>query len=247
MTSTPLGAELPPEENSVMSTSQFDSVVITESTFVNDDGAADSRLRAAISEYVKSGLGKDSRALLRILVNARLLVPVVAVVDSQAGEVEKDSHMKSVELHGPNGDKALLAFTGVDSVIQWNSDARPIPQLAYLVAQAVIEQDLDAIVLDVSGPTPCAIEGQLLNLLAMGPNRESLMIQELEAVCTALGALPSLTSASWSLTNETIIITLQAAGFDEQLPQQLSDILNSSQLAVLLDYPFEVALSGQNT
>ena len=228
-------------------TTDFSNVQVPESEFADDNGLADPMLRSAILTYTSTGLATDSRHLLSLLVSARLLVPVVSFIDSQQDGVEKDSHMRSVELHGPNGQKALLAFTGTDSVQMWNADARPIPQHAFLVARAAIEQDLDAIILDVAGPSPVALEGMLLNLLAIGPQRESLMNAELDRVCLAIADLPSVGSASWSINDETVVLTLTPRHFDDQFPEQLSAILNNSQLHALLDYPFEVTLSGQDS
>ena len=69
---------------------------------------------------------------LLALQDARLLVPVVAVL----GEVEVDEHglahdktsdMAAVLMTGADGRRALLAFTGSDSLASWDAGARPVP------------------------------------------------------------------------------------------------------------------------
>ena len=228
-------------------TSEFTGSQVPEPEFADDDGHADPELRKVLAAYVASGLAVDSRALLARLVHARLLVPVVSVADSSEAGVEKDSHMSAVELHGADGHKALLAFTGTDSVQLWNPEARPLPRHAYLVARAALEQELDAIVLDINGPNVCAIDGQLLNLLAIGPERGALLDQELTDVCERLASLVAVVRGTWQATDDSIVITVYLSGPDPALPGQISQVLATSQLHALLDIPLEVALSGQTS
>ncbi len=110
---------------------------------------------------------------LAALQDARLLVPVVAVL----GEVELDadglahdktSDMATVLLTGRDGRTALLAFTGTDALRAWDPDARPVPVAARLAAQSALQEGAAALVVDVAGPVTLAVEGDDLTAMAAG-------------------------------------------------------------------------------
>nr|WP_220481595.1 SseB family protein [Nocardioides ginsengisegetis] len=110
---------------------------------------------------------------LAALQQARLLVPVVAVL----GEVEideaglahdKSSDMAAVLLKGADGRLALLAFTGQESLLAWNPQARPVPVTTQTAAQAALQDGAAALVVDVAGPATFVIEGEDLEGLARG-------------------------------------------------------------------------------
>ena len=63
---------------------------------------------------------------------------------------------------------ALLAFTGLDTLAVWRTDARPVPLTTTLAAQSAIQEGAAALVIDVAGPTPYTVEGQVLEALARG-------------------------------------------------------------------------------
>lgn len=141
-------------------------VQIPISGFAGDDGAADPRLMAAI----ESG---DQGAVLAALADARLLVPLVAIL----GEVETDeaglardksSEMAVVLLTGRDGRRAMLAFTSTSSLARWQPDARPMPAASRLVATAAIQEGAAAIVLDVAGPRTVVVETDDVRRLASG-------------------------------------------------------------------------------
>jgi type III secretion system (T3SS) SseB-like protein len=144
---------------------------IPDPGFAGDDGAPDARLSAALAAYD----GRPGRHLevFLALQRARLLVPVVAVL----GEVEHDetglaqdktSDMATALLVGRDGRQALLAFTGMETLARWRSDARPVPVTAALAARSAVQEGASALVLDVAGPTTYAVEGALLDGLARG-------------------------------------------------------------------------------
>jgi len=228
-------------------TSNFDGTEIPASAFADDDGSADDYLREVLAQFAQTGDAETARELLDLLVVARLLVPVVSVVDSMEEGVEKDSHMSSVEFQSEDGRKALIAFTGNDSVQMWDPEARPIPREAYVVAQGAVEQGYDAILLDLSGPTPIAIEGQLLNMLAIGPARFELLENELAVVCHHLEALDLVTSAAWSLDDDEATIAIEVTSADHALSTQVAQILQDSNLNALLDVPLSVTVAGHTS
>jgi hypothetical protein len=135
-----------------------------------DDGTAPPPLMAAL-EALHRGRG-SSEAVLGELSGARLLVPVVAMLDaahepSDGGlRTEKQSSMAAVVAESREHGRALLAFTSTESMGAWRSDARPVALAAPLAARAARTEDADALVVDVGGPYPFAVAGSDLLLLA---------------------------------------------------------------------------------
>ncbi len=230
--------------------SDFTDAVIPDSDFANDDGSANPVLRRALKSYTESATAESARNLLDILCEARLLVPVVAVLDtegvSESGhKIDKDSHMRTVEFTSNDGRTAVLAFTGLDSLEHWQEDARPIPRAAFEVARGAIEQDLDGIVIDIAGPAPTAIDGTLLALLAVGPNRLDLLDEALDHVCDQLEKVPGVVGADWDDTDDEVNLYIGISEPANTLSAQIAEVLQSSQLNVLLDRPLEVQLTEQ--
>jgi SseB protein N-terminal domain len=151
--------------------------------FRDDNGAADPRVAAALAGY-QAGQGSEQAALTE-LATARLLVPVIAVLaggsaadgaaDGAAGgsaadgaaDRDKNSEMVLPTLIGRDGRPAVLAFTSLDSLARWRPDARPVPAEAGRVWRAAVA-DGCAVVIDVAGPVPFAVEGARLGALAAG-------------------------------------------------------------------------------
>ncbi|GAA4804849.1 SseB family protein [Nocardioides caeni] len=141
------------------------------SAYVDDDGSADAALRTALEAW---GSGAGSRpAVLAALVDARLLVPVVAVL----GEVEvgddglardKTSDMAAVLLAGADGRMALVAFTDLPALAAWDPTARPVPVAAPLAAATAVQEGAAALVLDVAGPHRFVLDGDDLHRFAAG-------------------------------------------------------------------------------
>lgn len=138
--------------------------------FADDDGSADPILRQAISlgaQQVTAELARD--LTLELLMESRLLVAVVAVLDEldEAGG-DKDSHMSVVSMINPNGERGLLAFTGLDSMARWDPKARPVPVSGPDCARAALESSANAVVIDVMGPVRHVVTDQRLAFLAQG-------------------------------------------------------------------------------
>ena len=133
----------------------------TPSGFADDHGSRDPHLSAAL----QSG---DATAVLAILrAGARLLVPIVAVLDeADASGADKSSHMASVSLVQSDGRRGLLAFTCLESLKAWDPDARPVPVAAPAVAAAAIAEGADGVLVDIAGPVRFALDGDVLAELA---------------------------------------------------------------------------------
>jgi hypothetical protein len=159
-----------------------------------DTGNADPGVAAALGAYAR-GTGSEHDALQAVAA-ARLLVPVVAVLTeaTQAG-TEKESEMALPTLIGSDGRKALIAFTGTETLSRWRADARPVPVPARLVWEAALSEAADAVVIDVAGPVPLAVEGARLRALARNqppppPHEDPDIHAEVAAVTTRFTLKP---------------------------------------------------------
>jgi hypothetical protein len=146
-------------------------------SFRNDDGSASPDVVTALADFA-AGNGTE-HAVLMALAGSRLLVPVVAVLADQPESTqlaqsaapglraEKASEMAMPTLIGLDGRRAMPAFTSLESMSRWQSDARPVPVAALAVWQSACADSV-AVVIDVAGPVPFAVEGARLAALASG-------------------------------------------------------------------------------
>jgi hypothetical protein len=170
--------------------------------FRDDDGSADPAAAAALGAFA-AGTGSE-HAALAALAAARLLIPVVAEVTpgtaapgpgAGAGSGEKSSDMALPTLVGRDGRRAVPAFTSVAALARWQPAARPMPAAAAEVWRAAAA-DSCAVIIDVAGPVPLAVEGARLAALAQGdpapPPHEDPDVQAAVAavITTALAARP---------------------------------------------------------
>jgi hypothetical protein len=160
-----------------------------------DTGGADPAVTAALAAYAAGAA--TEHAVLTAIAASRLLVPVVAVLaeanadgtvppapaSARSGSgsgppapasahsgsrSEKETEMALPTLIGNDGRKAVIAFTGTDTVRRWRADARPVPVPASRLWPAVAAEQADAVVIDVAGPVPLVVEGARLRALASG-------------------------------------------------------------------------------
>jgi len=147
-----------------------------ESPFRDDHGSAEPRVAAALAAF-GSGQGSE-HAALTALATSRLLVPIVAVAAGSDGEPQRPSHTQSgggdsgaemslPTLVGRDGRRAIPAFTCSQALAMWRQQARPVPEPAAQVWRAAAE-DACAVIVDVAGPVPIAIDGARLAALADG-------------------------------------------------------------------------------
>jgi len=146
------------------------------SVYVDDDGAADTALCAALEAYDAGAAPYP--AVLAALATARLLVPVVALLgetgegatgaDGTALVTDKSSDMAAVLLTGSDGRIALLAFTDLATLAAWDPAARPVPVPAHLAAATAVQEGADALVVDVAGPRRFVVSGDDLHRIASG-------------------------------------------------------------------------------
>lgn len=145
---------------------------LAPSPFPGDDGQAGPQTRAALA----AADGSDPVAYLRavaVLCGERILVPVVATATSTGtgakGLVsDKEAEMSVVLLQAPDGRRAVLGFTGLDSLAAWDPSARPVPITLDRAAEAALAEGADALLIDRAGPAPLVIEDEVLRQLAAG-------------------------------------------------------------------------------
>lgn len=131
-----------------------------------DTGAADPAVTAALHAYASGNAGEHEA--LTALAGTRLVVPVVAMLTEQNDDgTEKETEMALPTLVGNDGCKAVIAFTGTESLARWNPEARPVPFPASRVWQYAAAE-AEAVVIDVAGPVPVPVEGARLTALAAG-------------------------------------------------------------------------------
>ena len=151
----------------------------------SDDGSADPRLRAALD-------AGDAGRISAALVDARLIVGVVALPGT---EHASEGEMALALLESSSGARALPAFTDLDALARWRTDARPVPRPATELAAAVQAEGMSALVVDVAGPVPWTVRADEVAALAAGyvPAGEAL---------AARRTAPTLRPPSWTPSPE---------------------------------------------
>ena len=154
-------------------------------------------MTAALAAYA-AGRGSE-HAVLAALDSARLMVPVVAVLAGEDAPEpgglrrEKSSEMALPTVIGSDGRAALPAFTSAASLARWRPGARPVPVPAAQVWQSGAK-DASAVVIDIAGPVPFAVDGARLAALAGGrpapvPHEDPDVVALVHALVTAEPAI----------------------------------------------------------
>jgi hypothetical protein len=186
-------------------------LTVAEPKFPGDDGAAEPAVLAALTAYA-AGQGSE-HAALTALARSRLLVPVVAMPVGEQAEADDQGSEKSTEMALPtmvaqDGSRAILAFTCLDALQRWRSDARPVPVPA-ASAWLAGTQEADAVVIDVAGPVTFAVDGARLAALAAGrpvplPHQDPEVLAALQA---ALEREPLIVAAAVTTPDQRVTVT----------------------------------------
>ena len=146
---------------------------LAASPFPGDTGAASAETRRLLAAAVAEATPLAYLRAVAALCGDRLLVPVVAAA-TRFGETvaglasDKEAEMSVVTLQARDGRRALLAFTGLDALQSWQPEARPVPVTVDRAAQTARDEDLTAVLVDMAGPHPLVIDGEVLRELAAG-------------------------------------------------------------------------------
>jgi len=143
------------------------------SAFPTDSGIASPDTRRALARAAAPDTPSDYLGAVVALCLDRLLVPVVATATrlehTAAGLAsDKEADMSVVLLQTPDGRRAMLAFTGLDSLRAWDPAARPVPVTLDLAARSAAADGASALLIDFAGPHPLVIDSDVLAQLALG-------------------------------------------------------------------------------
>lgn len=181
---------------------------IPDPGFPHDDGTADPRLAAALARY-RDNLTAEPE-VLAALAEARLLVPVVAVLGEAEAEVgvptpkaeggllrEKTSEMAVPTIQARGGRRALPAFTSVGALSQWRPDARPVAVTCRQALLAAAQERAGTLLIDLAGPVTFQLTGAAMRALAEGrqPVAADSDPEVAEAVRSAVSGEPSVLRA----------------------------------------------------
>jgi SseB protein N-terminal domain len=114
----------------------------------------------------------------------------------------------------------VLAFTGLDALARWRPDARPVPAEAARVWRAAVA-DGCAVVIDVAGPVPLAVEGARLAALAAGqppppPCDDPDVRAQVQAAVAAEPAIAGFSLAPGRAGRADLAVTLHLVSTGEQ-------------------------------
>lgn len=136
--------------------------------YAGDHGDADEQVRRLLAT---AGQGREGylRAVAG-LCTARFLLPIVATGDAAGSGPDPDRHaeLQAVLLTTPDGRTGLPVFTGIDALTAWQPAARPVPCRLDEVAATALDTGAVAVLVDLAGPFPLVIEGDLIAELAGG-------------------------------------------------------------------------------
>lgn len=130
--------------------------------FPDDDGGVDPVLARALG---------DDALVVGALAEARVFVPIVALLGETPSEGDKNAEMAVVLMTGADGRKALLAFSSTATMAAWDPQARPVPVLGRDAARATVDEGATAILLDLASPTFTVVETADVERLAAQPPR----------------------------------------------------------------------------
>jgi hypothetical protein len=146
----------------------------------NDKGDADPVLLALL----QSKADGFEKSVINRLRNSRLIGAIVAKKDENV-------EMMQALFSSNDGRVAMPVFTSLDDLTKWNKEARPLPLIANDFAQQTIDQELDAIIVDIASDHRFVIKGYMLNCLARNqdwnyPHQDLEVIETIKRICQRL-------------------------------------------------------------
>lgn len=143
------------------------------SEFPGDTGEATPQTRELLAAFSATPSVERYLSVVAALCGDRILVPVVATA-TKLGHLggglasDKEAEMSVVGVQAVDGRRALLAFTGMDSLEAWDATSRPVPVTLDKAAEATLSDGAAALLIDFAGPDPLVVDGEVLTQLAAG-------------------------------------------------------------------------------
>ena len=146
----------------------------------NDKGESDPVLLALLQDKGNN----YEKLVIDKLKNSRLIGAIVAKKDENV-------EMMQALFSSNDGKVAMPVFTSLDELTKWNKEARPIPLLSNDFAQQTIDQELDALILDIASDHRFVIQGYMLSCLAKNqewnyPHQDLEVKETIEKICLKL-------------------------------------------------------------
>jgi hypothetical protein len=152
----------------------------------NDKGDADPVLLALLQS---KSIGYE-KSVLKKLLNSRLIGAIVA-------KKEENVEMLQALFSSNDGRVAMPVFTSLDELTKWNKEARPLALKASDFAQQTIDQELDAMILDMASDHRFVVKGYMLNCLANNqdwnyPHQDPAVLETIENICKSLESVDKI-------------------------------------------------------
>lgn len=146
---------------------------LAPSPFPGDDGVAAPGVRRALAQFATTQDPDDYLRVVAQLCGDRLLVPVVATATRLGSTIgglasDKEAEMAVVMLQRSDGGRAILSFTGLDTLQAWDPRARPVPVTVDKVAQTAVAEGAVAVLIDFASRESLVLEGEIMTGLAAG-------------------------------------------------------------------------------
>jgi hypothetical protein len=152
---------------------------------------------------------------------------------------DSGAEMSLPTLVGRDGRRAIPAFTSSQALGMWRRQARPVPAFAAQVWRAAAE-DACAVVVDVAGPVPMAIDGARLAALADGrpvppPHQDPDVLAAVRAAGAGQPAIAGLSLAASADGGDLQINVTLADGCAAVAGQEAARRLGADVMASLGD------------
>ena len=140
-------------------------------------------------------------------------------------------------LIGHDGRRAVPAFTSLDTLRRWRQEARPVPTGAADVWAAAVADDC-AVVVDVAGPVPLAIDGARLAALADGrpvppPQDDPDVLAVVRAAAASQAGITGLRLADGAGGSDLTVVLSVLPGLPAGAAEQLAGLVAEQVMARL--------------
>lgn len=206
----------------------------------NDDGRAPEHLLLALKDFAAQKISADK--VVDALRGSRLLIPIVANLGESGDgvhghKVDKSAELSIVTVSSPDGQVALPAFSSVEAMQSWNPQARPVPNLARVVALAAASENSTRLVIDATSEHEFVLRRPAIAALA-----QDLPWQSAEANLSVRNAVDQAIDSIEQVMNFTLLSgdpTSRLAGPELIVVLYLAPGLSSGELEKIESHIFE--------